>query len=131
MISAVILFSVLAYGTIAYRVSLNTAERIHARIYIMDAIPAILLDIKTKIMKGNMQGIGQVGKNITWKWQATKIGSSQNVLNALAETGSGIILGKFRVVLATVQLEVEFRSGSFKKVLRYEYRELAWFNATQ
>ncbi len=126
MISAVILFSALAIGTLAYRTSIRAVDRITAHVVIADALPGIMAIVKTEIIEHKNQGDGHCGNEISYAWNSKKIKSSKNIRSSYDEVTGGLEYGRFQVVLNNIELTVTYERGSRKKAARYEYQELSW-----
>ena len=126
MISAVILFSALAIGTIGYRTSIRAVDRITAHVIIADALPDIMERVKTEIIEHKNQGEGRYGNEISYAWNSKKIKSSKNIRSPYDETTGGLEYGRFQVVLNNIKLTVTYDGGSRRKEARYEYQELSW-----
>ena len=126
MISAVILFSALAIGTIGYRTSIRAVDRITAHVIIADALPDIMERVKTEIIEHKNQGEGRYGNEISYAWNSKEIKSSKNIRSSYDETTGGLEYGRFQVVLNNIKLTVTYDGGSRRKEARYEYQELSW-----
>ena len=126
MISAVILFSALAIGTLAYRTSIRAVDRITAYVVIADALPAIMAMVKTEIIEHKNQGEGRYGNEISYAWNSKKIKSSKNIRSSYDLATGGLEYGRFQVVLNNIELTVTYEGGSRRKEAQYEYQELSW-----
>lgn len=126
MISAVILFSALAIGTLAYRTSIRSVDRIKANVLVADALPAIMAMVKTEIIEHKNQGKGDYGKSIVYVWNSKEIKSSKNILSSYDELTGGLEYGRFKVVLNSIELTITYEGDGRKKKARYEYQELSW-----
>lgn len=126
MISAVILFSALAIGTLAYRTSIRSVDRIKANVLVADALPAIMAMVKTEIIEHKNQGKGDYGKSIVYVWNSKEIKSSKNILSSYDEVTGGLEYGRFKVVLNNIELTITYEGDGRRKKTRYEYQELSW-----
>jgi Tfp pilus assembly protein PilE len=126
MISAVILFSALAIGTLAYRTSIRSVDRIKANVLVADAIPAIMAMVKTEIIEHKNQGKGDYGKSIVYVWNSKEIKLSKNILSSYDEVTGGLEYGRFKVVLNNIELTITYEGDGRRKKARYEYQELSW-----
>lgn len=127
MISAIILFSVLGVSMLAYRTSINTVDRITAHVLIADALPAIMVEVKTALIDHANQGTGHFGKAIAYAWKAKESISSKNILSARDEFTGKIGYGNFTMSLQRIQLTITYVEKDWNKKSRYEYQELSWF----
>ena len=126
MISAVIVFSALSVGMIAYRTSLIAMDRISANVLIADALPAIMATVKTQIAEHKSQGKGHYGNTIVYIWNAKEIKSSKNILGFPNEVTGGLAYGRFQIVFSNVELTVTYEGEGRRKEASYEYHELSW-----
>lgn len=126
MISAVILFSALAIGTLAYRTSIRSVDRIKANVLVADALPAIMAMVKTEIIEHKNQGEGRYGNSIVYAWNSKEIKSSKNILSSYDEVTGGLEYGRFKVVLNNIELTITYDEDGRRKKARYEYQELSW-----
>lgn len=126
MISAVILFSALAIGTLAYRTSIRSVDRIKANVLVADALPSIMAMVKTEIVEHKNQGKGHYGNSIAYAWNSKKIKSSKNILSSYDEVTGGLEYGRFQVALNNIELTITYDEDGRRKEARYEYQELSW-----
>jgi prepilin-type N-terminal cleavage/methylation domain-containing protein len=126
MISAVILFSALAIGTLAYRTSIRSVDRIKANVLVADALPSIMAMVKTQIVEHKNQGEGHYGNSIAYAWNSKKIKSSKNILSSYDEVTGGLEYGRFQVALNNIELTITYDEDGRRKEARYEYQELSW-----
>ena len=126
MISAVILFSALAIGTLAYRTSIRSVDRIKANVLVADALPAIMAMVKTEIIGHKNQGEGHYGNSISYTWNSKKIKSSKNILSSYDEATGGLEYGRFQVALNSIELTIMYDEDGRRKEALYEYQELSW-----
>lgn len=122
MIAAVILFSALTMGSLAYRTSVNSVDKIKAGIFIADALPAIMAKVKTEISVHKNQGAGRYSKPITYTWNSKKIKSSKNILGYYDEITGGLQYGHFKVALHKVELAITYNENNMIKMASYEYQ---------
>jgi len=127
LVAAVIMFSALAIGSLAYRTAIRSMERVTAHVLIADALPAVMARIKTKIMDQIDQGAGSYNKTISYKWRRKEIKSARNDLSSTNEFTGGIEYGRFRVVLSNIHLTITCSRAGREKVAGYDYQELSWF----
>ena len=128
MISAVIMFSALAIGSLAYRTSVRSVDRIKANVLVADAIPAIMPLVKKEILEQKIKGDGSYGSSIRYTWNLKEIKSSKNILSSYDERTGGLEYGRFRVALNRIELNIIYEQDSLKKETLHEYRELSWSN---
>ncbi|MBC2696416.1 MAG: hypothetical protein HF982_14300 [Desulfobacteraceae bacterium] len=126
MISAVILFSALAIGMLAYRTSIRSVDRIKANVFLADALPAIMAMVKTEIIEHKNQGKGDYGKSIVYVWNSKEIKSSKNILSSYDEITGGLEYGRFKVILNNIELSITYEGDGRRKNALYEYREMSW-----
>lgn len=126
MISAVILFSALAIGTLAYRTSIRSVDRIKANILVADALPAIMAMVKTQIVEHKNQGEGHYGNSISYIWNSKEIKSSRNIRSSYDEVTGGLEYGRFKVALNNIELTITYDEDGRRKEARYKYQELSW-----
>ncbi|NIA10207.1 MAG: prepilin-type N-terminal cleavage/methylation domain-containing protein [Nitrospiraceae bacterium] len=126
IISAVILFSALTLGTLAYRTSIMAVDRATAYVFIADALPTIMAKVKTEIIEHKNHGEGHYGESIAYTWNLKEIKSSKNILSSHDEFTGELEYGRFNVVLNNIHLTVTYSKDSRKKEIRYEYQELSW-----
>ena len=126
MISAVIMFSALAIGTLAYRTSIRSVGRITTNVLIADALPAIMAMVKTEIIGHINHGEGRCGDSIAYAWNSKEIKSSKNILSSYDEATGGLEYGRFQVVLNNIELTITYEGDGRRKEARYEYQELSW-----
>lgn len=126
MIAAVIIFSALGLGMLAYRTSLTAVDKITANVHIADALPPIMAAVKTEILEHKNQGQGHYGNSIAYVWNSKAIRSSKNILSAYDEATDGLEYGRFQVVLNNIKLTVTYEKDGSKKEALFEYRELLW-----
>ena len=126
MISAVILFSALAIGALAYRTSIRSVDRIKANVLVADALPAIMAMVKTEIIEHKKHGEGHYGKSIAYAWNSKEIKSSKNILSSYDEATGGLEYGRFQVALNNIELTITYDEDGRRKKARYEYQELSW-----
>lgn len=127
LVAAVIMFSALAIGSLAYRTAIRSMERVTAHVLIADALPAVMAQIKIKVMDQIDQGAGSYNKIISYKWRRKEIKSGRNVLSSANELTGGVEYGHFRVVLSNIHLTITCSRGGREKVVGYDYQELSWF----
>jgi len=126
MVSAVIIFSALAIGSLAYRTSIRSVDRIKANVLVADAIPVIMPLVKKEILEQKIKGHGSYGSSIRYVWNLKKIKSSKNIISSYDEATGGLEYGRFRVSLNRIELNIIYEQDGLKKETRYEYRELSW-----
>ena len=126
LVSAVIMFSALAIGMLAYRTSISAVERITANVLIADALPAIMAIVKTEIVEHKNHGEGHYGESIAYAWNSKKIKSSKNILSSHDEFTGELEYGRFKVVLNNIHLTITYDGDGRRKEARYEYQELSW-----
>jgi Tfp pilus assembly protein PilE len=126
LISAMILFSALGFGTLAYRSSVSSVDRMTAEAEIATALPAILVKVKAEILERKGEGQGVYGDSINYTWTARKLTSAKNILNSYDENTFKPAQGSFTVSLNSVALAVSFKKNGVEKEAQYEYREFSW-----
>ncbi|OPX37255.1 MAG: hypothetical protein B1H13_13140 [Desulfobacteraceae bacterium 4484_190.3] len=127
LISGLILFSVLSAGTLAYKSSIMVIDKFIAIIKAADALPQIMTAVKDDLAARKLEGNGQQGKNITYRWKAETVESSRNIISSYDEITGGLEYGSFQLSLDRVSLILSYH-GAERTVKRlYEYDELVWF----
>ena len=126
VIAAVILFSVLALGTLAYRTAIRSVGRVTANVRIADALPAIMAEVRTEVQKRKTKGEGRYGKSIGYVWNAKEMRTSRNTLRSYDETTGAPRYGRFTLALDNVRLTITYEGERRLKESQYEYQELTW-----
>jgi Tfp pilus assembly protein PilE len=126
MVAAVIVFSAISIGMLAYRTSLTAVDRIDASLVVADALPAIMATVKTQIAQHKRQGKGQFGSAIEYSWNTRAVKSSKNRLGFTDETTGRLESGRFQVILNSVELTITYERKGRRKQVSYEYQELSW-----
>jgi prepilin-type N-terminal cleavage/methylation domain-containing protein len=126
MIGAVILFSALAVGTLAYRTSIQSLAGIKANVVVADALPAIMAEVRTQIFSRAKDGNGVFGKGITYSWNAEPVRASRDVLAPRDEFTGGLEYGAYNLVLNRVRLTITFGADERKIQSEYTYQEFSW-----
>ena len=126
LISGLILFSVLAVGTVAYRTSIALMDKITATTLISRALPSVMENVKTEIFQKKTEGHGFFNDTITYTWRCTPAKTSKNILSAHDEFTGSLEYGSFNITLNNVFLTIKYESDISTKETSYEYRELLW-----
>lgn len=126
LVAAVIMFSALAIGSLAYRTAIRSMERVTAHVLIADALPAVMARIKIKVMDRIDQGGGSYNETISYKWRRKEIKSARNVFSSSNEFTGGMEYGHFRIVLSNIHLTITSSQAGREKVAGYDYQELSW-----
>lgn len=126
MIGAVILFSILAIGTLSFRVAMNSLARVSARVVIADAVPAVMATIRRELFQDKKAGSGDFGSRVSYTWRAEEISSAKNMLSAAGEFTGGSTYGKFTMTLNNIKVTMKYHRDNWQKKLSFTYRELVW-----
>lgn len=126
LIAAMILFSALTVGTMAYRTSVLALEKTSLHATISGALPNIMAEIKSKLMEQADKGEGRLGIKIHYTWQVKKVQSGKNVVG-VSELGQGLAYGSFQVSLKDVAITLIYDFEGVKKEEQYAYQELVWY----
>jgi hypothetical protein len=126
MIGAIILFSAIALGTLAYRTSIRLLAAIKANIVVADALPGIMAEVKTQIFSRAKEGNGAFGKGIAYSWSAEPARTSRDVVGPHDEFTGGLEYGAYQLALNRVHLTVIFGPDEGRKQSEYTYEELSW-----
>ena len=124
LIAAMILFSTLTVGTMAYRTSVRLFGKVTLTAVIAGALPDIMAQVKESLMESKNSGEALYNKDIRYSWKANEIKSSRNI-RGRSEFG-GIDYGSFQVFLQNVVLTVAYEADGVKKETQYAYQELVW-----
>jgi prepilin-type N-terminal cleavage/methylation domain-containing protein len=65
IVASVVLFSAIAIGSLAYRTSVASVDRISANITMADALPAIMVFVKEELENKKNQGEGRYSPRIS------------------------------------------------------------------
>ena len=125
LIAAMILFSALTVGTMAYRTSVLALEKTTSHAVISGALPDIMAEIKSRLMEQVDKGEGQYGAKINYTWRTEKAQSVGNVMG-LSELGQSVAYGSFQISLQDVTLNLAYEFERVKKEEAYAYKELVW-----
>ena len=126
LISALILFSALSLGTLAYRGSLGIIDRFTADVAIADALPRIMSQVKQELMARRLEGHGHIGRYVTFKWNSKVVKSSRNIISPYDEATGGLGYGRFLVRLNKIEVVVSFHRAGVVREKGYKYYELSW-----
>ena len=126
IVASVILFSAIAVGSLAYRTSVASVDRISANIAMADALPDIMVFVKEELENEKDQGSGQYSPDITYSFEAKTAETSKNILSAYDEFTGGLEYGDYIITLKKVQLTITCEEEGRFKQARYEYKELLW-----
>ena len=126
IVASVILFSAIAIGSIAYRTSIASVDRITANIAIADALPAIMVSVKEDLENRKDQGSGRYSPNILYSFKARTVESSRNILRSYDEFTGGLGYGSYVMTLKDIQLTITCEEEGRFKQAQYNYKELLW-----
>ena len=126
LIAAVILFSALALGTLAYRTSISTLDRVTANVRIADALPSIMAKVKTEVQRRKTRGEGRYGESVAYLWRARRIKTSKNIISPFDDATGGPLQGVFKMTLHNILLKITYERDGRNKETEYEYQELSW-----
>ena len=127
LIAAVILFSALALGLLAYRTSISTLDRVTANVRIADALPSIMAKVKTGVLERKTRGEGRYGESVAYLWNAREIKASKNIINPFDEATGRPLQGTYKITLHNILLKITYEKDGRNKETEYEYQELSWF----
>jgi len=127
LISAVILFSAVAAGTLVFRGSMILGDKASATVRISDALPTIMERVREALMEQKIKGEGRFDEEISYSWITEAAKSSRNILSAFDETTGGLEYGRFKIALNNVRLIVGSKDGPFsRRKMTFRYQELTW-----
>lgn len=127
LIAAVILFSALALGLLAYRTSISTLDRVTANVRIADALPAIMAKVKTEVQGRKTRGEDRYDESVAYLWRARRIKRSENIILPFDDATGGPQKGAFKITLYNILLKITYERDGHNKETEYEYQELSWF----
>lgn len=129
LLAAVILFSVLGVGMLAYHTAIGTVDRANTRFLLADALPEVRDRIRIELFASRVhQGSGRVNDTVSYHWQAREVGSGKNLLASFDEFGKDYKPGRFTLSLQRIDLTLVCRRSGRESRAHYEYRELVWFH---
>ena len=126
VVASTILFSAIAVGTLAYRTSLRSVDKITVNVFISHALPPIMERVKAGIMSRKTRGKGRFGDAVTYTWNARTVKTSKNIISSYDERTGGLEYGRFNVALNKVYLTITYQKDTMSKKTTYEYHELSW-----
>ena len=126
IVASVVLFSAIAIGSLAYRTSVASVDRISANIAMADALPAIMVFVKEELEKEKDQGSGRYSPNISYSFEAKTAETSKNILSAYDEFTGGLEYGDYVITSKNVQLTITCEEEGRVKQAQYDYKELLW-----
>ncbi len=126
IVASVVLFSAVAIGSIAYRTSVASVDRISANITMADALPDIMVFVKEELEQEKDQGSGRYSPDITFSFEAKTADTSKNVLSAYDELTGGLEYGDYVITLKNVLLTITCEEEGRVKQAQYDYKELLW-----
>ena len=126
IVASVVLFSAIAVGSLAYRTSVASLDRISANVAMADALPAIMVFVKEELEHEKDQGSGRYSQDITYAFEAKTAETSKNIVSAYDEFGGGLQYGDYVITLKSVQLTITCEKEGRVKQAQYDYKELLW-----
>jgi prepilin-type N-terminal cleavage/methylation domain-containing protein len=126
IVASVVLFSAIAIGSLAYRTSVASVDRISANITMADALPAIMVFVKEELENKKNQGEGRYSPDISYSFEAKTAETSKNILSAYDELTGGLEYGSYVITLKNVQLTITCEEEGRVKQAQYNYKELLW-----
>ncbi len=127
IISALILFSAVAIGTILFRTSLRLMDKAKATTMVSGALPSVMEEVRESLMEQKQNGAGNFGEGITYRWHSKRLTSAKNILSSYEEVGNRLDYGRFIVQLNQVRLTIIIHTGLFTAMeSRFLYKEFSW-----
>ncbi len=124
LVASVVLFSVLAVGTLSYRTCLQVMDRMTLHIAVSSALPGITQEVRARLLEGEESGEGTYSDIVRYDWKSRKEVSAKSV-RGLSEV-TRVDYGFFNLSLKRVSLTVTCEGRGDSKSFDYEYDELLW-----
>ena len=129
IVASVVLFSAIAIGSLAYRTSVNSLDRISTNIAMADALPPIMVFVREDLELEKDQGSGRYSPYISYSFEAKTAETSRNILSPYDEFTGGLQYGDYVITLWNVQLTMTYEEEGRVKQAQYDYKELIWERA--
>ena len=126
IVASVVLFSAIAIGSLAYRTSIASVDRISANIAMADALPAIMVSVREELNNRKDQGNGRYSPSISYSFTTKTAESARNIISSHDEFTGGLEYGRYVITLKNVQLTITSEKEGRVKQVQYDYKELLW-----